>query len=308
MKQNSQTEEIERIKGKLKQKGFELIKWIPEQRFHKGIFKNEQGKEFFFKAAAQDKNEGLDLRKKIDIEIEWVNLMNNYKDRAPFRMPELIDFEEGKYALWEKFEMPNLAEQGNIKPWIPCIVDSLLFLKEIGNDLCFSNFRERKDFQKRFEIGIQKYSKEPLERGYLSLEELEGLKEIIFRPEYYEESLEHGDFIPVNLFGLQEFDKLGLVDAEYASRYEFRWNDAAQLYNALFTKVGNPEAAKEFLKKLNNRISVDKQEKFQQQFLIFSAYRNIRKIRAKVKGDNTSLELHRDLLQRILKGFPALLE
>lgn len=307
--ENNWSKEIEEIKEKLKkQRKLELIDWISEGRFCKGIFRDKDGKEFFFKGAAQEKWGDQDLRKRIDTEIKWAKLMEKYNDQAPFRMPEIIDSEEGKYALWERFEMPSLEEQRNIRSWIPCIIDTLLFLKKIKNDPCFSGFGEKEDFQERFETKIEKYSKEPLEKGYLNKQELEGLKKIIFRPEYWEQSLEHGDFTPDHLFGLEEFDKIGLVDTELASRYEFAWNDAAQFYNRAFTRYKIPEIAKEFLGGLNNKISPDEREKFQQQFLIFSAYRSICKIRDKAMGDSTSLKLHRDLLQRILKGFPAFLE
>lgn len=294
----------------LKEKNFERIIWHKfeeEDKFYKAFLAKEE-QEFFFKAIIEEKTEIVNL---LDNEIKWLKIFSQLKD-APFEVPELIDFKEREWFLVKKFEQPSLADlkEKDIKPWLSLVIDSLFFLKEIQNSPFFGELKptQTKDFKLHFEKSIDEHSEICLKKKILSKQDIDELRKIIIQPEYFESSFAHGAFEPKHLFCLKKFSKLGLIDLEHMHFSGFQWGDAAQFYNLLIVKHEKPETAKEFLKNLYKKFLQKEKRKFEKQFLIFNAERIIRRAEKHVLTGQFSSAVIKELKNKILKGFPALLE
>jgi hypothetical protein len=84
----------------------------------------------------------------------------------------------------------------------------------------------------------------------------------------------HGDFTDVNLI-IDRRNEPVLIDAEISSSHHYRYYDAAEFYNRLFTRSCSPELAIAFLNDYVKSLPRQSVQKFLNNFLCLSALRCI---------------------------------
>lgn len=82
----------------------------------------------------------------------------------------------------------------------------------------------------------------------------------------------HGDFTELNLI-VNEAGQSVLIDAEISSAYHYKYYDAVEFYNRLFTRADEPELATSFLQEYIKTVPKSIRQKFLSNFLCLSALR-----------------------------------
>jgi len=275
-------------------------------RYHSIFAKDSQGRLFFIKKAS-----GESLKDFLDAEVTWGQVLPPLlSPDAPLILPKMVAYQHSDWLICEALKRQDSLDGKDMAKWVDCCVETILFLKSIATRRelsVLSNPRyDKENTPHLLKENVATYSKEPLETGLLAPEELDRLKAIIFDGQEYGSSLEHGDFSQAHMFVSKPFTQIALIDAEWSSASAFAYADVAQFYNLNFTKFGQPDNARRFLQKLFEK--VEDKDYFARQFMIFSAYRLICKMRDFARSAKTSsAEGHQTLKKQILSGFEAML-
>jgi hypothetical protein len=107
----------------------------------------------------------------------------------------------------------------------------------------------------------------------------------------------HGDFTEVNLIINTKREPV-LIDAEISDSYGYKYYDAVEFYNRLYTRAMHPELAKVFLHEYISALPRQSVQRFLSNFLCLSALRSIGNWMEINGSDNLSNKHQRELAAR----------
>ena len=114
----------------------------------------------------------------------------------------------------------------------------------------------------------------------------------------------HGDFTETNIIIDPQHHPI-LIDAELGSGQYYKYYDVVEFYNRLFTRLGQPELAGNFLKDYVDSLSRSERARFLHNFLCLAAQRcigNFFEIETSIQGSDRTwrLRLARELAEAIV--------
>lgn len=307
----------DRIVESYLKRGFKLVEKIPPWRFFVAVLeKNDQ--KYFLKVgekaskAFQDKP----LNKMWPREEKFVNFTNAHLEKSvikpPFRLVKFYERDQDEEAAWtlqEYLENKHIFEPSSNSTedpnkWLPTITRILHWFDK--QDTADWGPLDR-DLKEETIEKLKKWSKDPLERGILSPNELEQALKLV--DQYYphtEIRLQHGDFVPWHMHD-DGFPNVVLIDLE-GGNLRFRYYDLAYIYHRLFTKRGQPSLAKALLDKFLE--TVPDREEFKKAFIPSLVNRAVGGLQDYCneyeKRDKESNDLHLKLQRQFLEKALAL--
>jgi len=225
------------------------------------------------------------------------------QDRKLFCVPQVFD--EGRlngmpYFLSEYFPQDRcLSQKGKLssrfKKFIPLCVDFLFWLRtlkiKLPND-SVSTFRE--PYNNMVFSTAKGYTKD-IDRDF------KDLLSVIQNTNFKNTSLAHVEIKPDHLFDVE--DKLGIIDAEWASNNVPEHYDVVSCYARTYAKAQSPEMADLLLLQYFQAVQKHKLDvnQFKQQFRGLLAWRAVGEYRDAYRGKSVNPE-HEELIRKVLKN------
>lgn len=308
------TEFLEQALKEIEDQGFKVIEASKPWRYVRGTA-TTGGQTYFFKISPP---EG-ELPKRLQKQEVFEKFMSSKLKETfspPFRVPQpiLSNFTpESSWIIDEFFSGDLLAswtpkrEPRNLANWLDKIAEALIFMDSLDTQsihLAYDDIHETTINERMVKfMGI--WGEKPLEQKLLTEGEIAQLVKIISDSPPLPTRLQHGDFVPWHMIDLGEV--FGLIDSESASIAKARFYDLAYFYHRVFTKLLEPDIARQFLRTFMKKSNLNKEE-IAVSLLPILASRAIGGMYDYTNTDHvhddtskTVLSLHQDFLQLVLK-------
>ena len=280
-------------------------------RFTIAVFE-KGGQKFFVKIAEKGVVEFKFLRAEVWCNQIFQELLADFSNPPPVKIPKVLDQNESSDIYWVMFEffageriadwVPS-RDPRSLKDWFPQIVDFVQFLEVVDPEKLETIEEVRSDVSvaEKMLAKINKWSAIPLKKGLISQDELKVAIDLVGElGDGLEYRLQHGDFVPWHMHDLG-FPFFGLVDSEHGGVNQPQYYDLAYFYHRLYTKLWQPQLARDFLS-LYLRSSNANREKFLKKFLPVIVQRTIGGFwdYSQSSEEKREFGLHSDLLKRVL--------
>lgn len=219
---------------------------------------------------------------------------------AEITLPRLYDYEltsKTKWGLWEYLKGHHLADwrpkriQGFAK-WLEPIVNVLLEMEKIRPS------KEEFNIPDHLIKRVEQWAEEPIKQGFYALAVKQKVIDTIKKNrQKIIVGFNHSDFVPWHMHEI-EFPKFAIVDYEN-SKNKPKYYDLAYFYHRVYTKLGEPKLANQFLKIFKKKTKLPGD--FNDRFLPVLGERIIGGIfDCVVNKDRTDIELHNKLLRKFI--------
>jgi len=280
-------------------------------RFTIAVFEKGDQK-FFVKIAEKGAVDFKFLRAEVWCNQTFERLLAGFPNPPPVKIPKVLDQNETGDIYWVMFEffsgeriadwVPS-RDPRKLKDWFPQIIDFVQFLETVDPKRLetIEEVRPDKSVAKKMLAKIKEWSLVSLKKGLISQDELRAMITLVEeQKDGLEYRLQHGDFVPWHMHDLG-FPFFGLVDSEHGGVNQPQYYDLAYFYHRLYTKLWQPQLARDFLSLYLKNSNVDEEE-FLKKFSPVIVQRTIGGFwdYSKNSEEKSEFGLHRDLLRRVL--------
>jgi hypothetical protein len=294
--------------------GYKILEYSQPWRFVRGTAKKGDTT-YFFKISPPDKELNERLQRQVSFDQSIATVIERSGKNPPFRVPRvyLSHSFDTSWVIYEYLKGGLLAEwTPTIKPKkltskIDQVVETVHFFDLLDTSyISLKNDLPSPEPSNTFLLSkIENWKDKPIEQHLLKASEYDMLYQIIGSSPLLPARLQHGDFVPWHMIEIGS-NCFGLIDSEAASTHKPRFYDLAYFYHRVFTKLWQPDIAKQFLDRYLKRCNID-EDNFYNLFVPILAQRVVGGMFDYTNADHIhdkgkyEWSLHRRILELILK-------